>query len=651
MGDIKWIPLEGMDLSAVNLAAAEKLRKFGFAVICGEFGSEKLTKTGLCIYDVLQQKENPNILLITSSRELYGWYRILTTGIGADFKIITDVPNALAFFSESCPNLFLMSSEALSGQNVLKAKAGSDFVWDLIIIDEEQNASVPDYKYYKKNIPWKSEKLLITAPFPAKTDEETAILTELITGILKDETLAEQTKYLAFGMVVSEFDEDCAAMRYFDKSVYTGELKRNISICDYSFDPEVVGSLRRKSDLLTGNPVYRYGGNIFEEYDCEAYKRIYKKNVFTRSDVEDLRAFDKKLDCFLKLMEDILKEENRRAVVYCCERNTVDFLKKTLSCVYHNEGIIRAAKGELFRAEDIKRKFRVDDSTVYPRIIIGMDGMGAVGEGLDRIDCIVNYELPASAALLERRMTRHGAAREAQRQFIIFRDSNGLFDSRMLDKVLYGGIDSGFCGELLTRNILLDIPTKGQSLNNVISDLKYIRSFATEVDSCFDLIKRVKCDYIHLGAKDIANSRQLADFALDRLEKLYKIFGLSGDSTEAEISAAIEGLNGLCVVRDGRLQAVPDDTLKAIASGFESDDYKSLPFAEEALKGLAEAKAEIDAMHDSKGYHLTVKTQVNELPDCVKYSVLFGIWRYRVRERDSQRSFKDFVKIFNDGMY
>lgn len=651
MGDIKWIPLEGMDLSAVNLAAAEKLRKFGFAVICGEFGSEKLTKTGLCIYDVLQQKENPNILLITSSREMYGWYRILTTGIGADFKIITGVPNALAFFSESCPNLFLMSSEALAGQNVLKTKAGDDFVWDLIVIDEEQNTSVPDYDYYKKNIRWKSEKLLITAPFPSRTDEDTGRLAGLISGILRDESLAEQTEYLAFGMVVSEFDEDCAAMRYFDKRVYTGELKRSISFCDYSFDADVVSSLRRRVDLLTGNPVYRYGGNIFEEYDCEAYKRVYQKSVYTRSDVEDLRSFDKKLDSFLKLMDDILKEENRRAIVYCCDRNTVDFLKKALSCVYHNDGIVRAAKGELFRAEDIKRKFRVDDSTVYPRIIIGMDGMGAVGEGLDRIDYIVNYELPSSAALLERRMTRHGAAREAERQFIIFRDGNGLFDSRMLDKVLYGSIDSGFCGELPTRNILLDIPLKGQSLNNVIADLKYIRSFATEVDSCFDLIKRVKCDYIHLGAKDIANSKQLAEFARGQLEKLYKIFGLSEDSSEGEITAAIDGLSGLCVMRDGSLEKLSDDTLKDMASGFEGDGYKSQPFASEALNGLAEAKAEVDSMHDSKGYHLTVKTQVNELPDCVKYSVLFGIWRYRVRERDSQRSFKDFVKIFNDGIY
>lgn len=639
-----------MELSAVNLAAAEKLRKFGFAVICGEFGSEKLTKAGICIYDVLQQKENPNILLITSSMELYGWYRILTTGIGADFKIITEAPDALAFFSESCPNLFLMSSEALAGKNVLKTKAGDNFVWDLIIIDEEQNASVPDYDYYRKNISWKSEKLLVTAPFPAKNDEDSSRLAALISGILKDESLAEQTKYLAFGMVVSEFDEDCAAMRYFDKRVYIGELKRNISFCDYSFNSDTVSSLRRKVDLLTGNPVYRYGGNIFEEYDCEAYKRVYQKSVYTRSDVEDLRAFDKKLDSFLNLMDDILKEENRRAIIYCCDKNTVDFLKKALSCVYNNDGIIRAAKGELFRAEDIKRKFRVDDSTVYPRIIIGMDGMGAVGEGLDRIDCIINYELPSSAALLERRMTRHGSAREADRQFIIFRDGNGLFDSRMLDKVLYGGIESGFCGELPTRNILLDIPDKGKSLNSVISDLKYIYSFAVEVDSCFDLIKRVKCEYIHLGAKDISNSKQLAEFAQGLLERLYKLFGLTEDSSESEISEAIEALDGLCVIRDGRLEKLPSETLTDMARGFEDESYKSQPFASEALNGLAEAKAEIDAMHDSKGYHLTVKNQVNELPDCVKYSVLFGIWRYRVRERDSQRSFKDFVKIFNDGM-
>lgn len=41
---VKWIPLGGMELSAANLAPAEKLRKFGFSLMCSEFGSEKLTK-------------------------------------------------------------------------------------------------------------------------------------------------------------------------------------------------------------------------------------------------------------------------------------------------------------------------------------------------------------------------------------------------------------------------------------------------------------------------------------------------------------------------------------------------------------------------------------------------------------------------------
>lgn len=472
----------------------------------------------------------------------------------------------------------------------------------------------------------------------------------LIKGIMKSEELSAQADYLAFGSVVSQYDEDCPAMRYFDRRVYTGELKRSISFCEYGFDSEVVSGLRKRVDLITGNPIYRYGGNIFEEYDCEAYKHIYRKSVYTRSDVEDLREFDKKLDSFLKLMDDVMRDENSHAVVYCCDKYTVRFLKKVLSCVYQKEGIIRTAQGELFRAEDILRKLRVDDSTVYPRVIIGMDGMGAVGEGLDRVNYIINYELPASAAMLERRMTRHGAAKEAERRFIIFRDTNRLFDSRMLDKVLYGSITSGFCGELPTRNILLDIPSKGESLNNLIADLKYIESYANEVDNCFELIKKVKCDYVHSGATGISNSKQLADFASKQLERIYTAFGLDGNSSESDISAAIEKLNGLCVVKDGRIEKGPDDMLTDMAKSFDGSDYLSMPFALDAVKGLEQAKAAIDEMHDSERYHLAVKNSINELPDCVKYSVLYGIWRYRVRERDSKRSFRDFVKIFNEGI-
>ena len=110
MSNFKWMPLAGLNLSAANLAAAEKLRRFSFAVNCGEFGSEKYTKAGLCIYDVLAEKENPNILIVTSKSELYSWYRVMVTGLGADFKIITGAPNSLLFFNKFGAGLYMTVS-------------------------------------------------------------------------------------------------------------------------------------------------------------------------------------------------------------------------------------------------------------------------------------------------------------------------------------------------------------------------------------------------------------------------------------------------------------------------------------------------------------------------------------------------------------
>lgn len=651
MSDIKWISLGGMDLSAANLAAAEKLRKFGFAVNCGEFGSEKLTKTSLCIYDVLQEKDNPNILLVTSDRELYGWYRILTTGIGADFKVITGAPNALVFFSKDCPNLYLMSKDALMGQNALKAKAGEEFLWDLIVIDEEQETDVPDYAAYEKNIPWKTEKLLIAASFPVKGEEDKAALASLIKSKLDDSTLAAAADDLDFTANACKLDGDSPVMKYYDKRVYTGELKRNVQFVEYGFEESVLRGLHRRIDIRSGLPVYSFGGNVFEDYDVEQLKKLYEKNSYTASDVEDLRQFDKKLDAFLNLMDEVYADKDSRAMVYCCDKNTADYLRKALSCKYKGSGIVRVAKSELFRSEDIIRKLRVDDSTEYPKVIIGGDTLAAVGEGLDRINYIINYELPSSAALLERRVTRHGSAGEADRKFVIFRDKNNMFDSRMLDKVLYGGIASAFGGALPARNILLDMDSKADSLNALISDLKYISSYASEVDNCFDLIKKVKCDYVLLGAEKLQNGRQLAEFAGKLLDKITATFGVTKESSAEDIAAAINALSGLCTINaDGKLEKVSDGELKEMADSFGGDGYLKQSFAAEAVSGLDAAKKNIDEWHSGENFHLRVKQELSALADCIQYPVLFGIWKYRVREQDSQRSFRDYIRIYNDGI-
>lgn len=645
LSNFKWMPLAGLNLSAANLAAAEKLRRFGFAVNCGEFGSEKYTKAELCIYDVLAEKENPNILIVTSEKELNSWYKVLVTELGADFKIITGAPNALLFFNKSGSGLYMMSNETLFGDNILKIKAGKRFLWDLIIIDEELNGSVPEYKKYRENLIWSSDRLLINTPFPVKTDEDKTEMIALIKSVLSDGEKSAAADGISFDARVSRLDEESAVMRYFDVPVYSDKFERKVTFLDYEFDENTMTNLRRRVDLRSGLPVYRFGGNVFEAYDCEKFekeRRAYIKSSYTRSDVEDLRAFDKKLDSLLKFLD----EDNGRVMIYCSTKETLEYLCKALTCMYGTD--VTVARDELFKPEDIARKLSVNVGDNRSKIMIGTDSLGTVGTGMKSVDCIINYELPLIPALLERRMTRHGSAKEAERKFVIFRDKNDLFDKCALEKVLYLQIENGFCGILPARNILLDVPEKADCLNDLIENLKYIRGVAKEIDNCLDLIKKVKCEYSVPESLGISNSKQLAEFAENMLNRMYKLFGLNENSTKDDIAAAINKLSGLCIVRDGVLAKAPE--CGEMAETFVGDGYSNQSFALEALKGLADAKAQIDELHKAGDFHLKIKQEIGALNDSIQYSVLYGIWKYRAKEQDSDRSFKDYIKIYNDGI-
>lgn len=645
---VKWIPLGGMDLSAANLAPAEKLRRFGFSLICCEFGSEKLTKTELCIYDVLAEKENPNILLITSRRVLYGWYRILMTGIGADFKVVSGAANEVVFFSQDGSNLYLVPADALGSQNALRAKIPADFQWDLIVIDDEQNTKVPDYGFLKENIPWKTERLLMISQFPAASEDDKAKLSEFVKSKLSDEEQHEAADVLDLSPEALPLNYETSVLCANDRRVYTGEIKRKVEFRSYTVDSEFLSGLRRRMDIKSGLPNYKYGGNIFEEYDIEELKGLYQKPAYTAADVADLRAADAKLDEFLKLTDEITADEHSRAIVYCCDKNTEDYLSKVLRAVYL-PSTIKTARGELFSNRDILRKLKVDDSTAYPKIVLSLDDIGAVGEGLDRITHIINYELPCSPVMLERRMTRHGSKREGERTFVIFRDSNGIFDTKMLDKVLYAGLPGAFCGGFPARNILLDIDRKGEFLNGLISDLRYTESYSREVDNCYDLIKKFKGDYEALGAGKIANAKQLAEFSGKLLEQICTFYGVNKDASAEDISAAVTALSGLCAVLDGVLIPVSADILEKTAASLDADPAAQ-PFGEEAVAGVAQAHARIDELHSGSNYHLMIRNDIQALNDCLQYPVLYGIWRYRVREQDSVRSFRDFIRIYNDGI-
>lgn len=643
---VKWIPLEGMELTAADLAPAEKLRKFGFSLVCCSFGSGKLTKAGLCIYDVLAEKETPNILVVTSAREIYGWYRILMTGIGADFKVINGAANEIVFFTGDSSNLYLCPPAALDAANGLKTKVPADFQWDLIIVDDEQSLSAPDCRKLSERIPWKSERLLMFTQFPAQNGEERAALSEFVKSTLAEEANASCADSLDFTVNSVPLGYDTPLLLAGDKHICSGAL--NVETADYGFDDAFLAGLRRRSDIRTGLPSYKYGGNIFEDYDVEDMKGLYQKSTYTPSDVAELRAVDKKLDCFLNLADKVASDENSRAMIYCCDRNTVDYLRKVLSAMY-SESRVKTARSELFSNKDILRKLQVDDSTVYPKFVIAMDDISAVGDGLDRITDVFSYELPDSAVLLERRVTRHGTAHEADRRFVFFRDSNKLFDSRMLGKVLYASLTNAFCGDIPARNVLLDIPAKGEYIAELVADLRYAESYASEVDSCYDLIKKVKADYELLGAGNLSNARHLAEFAGKLLARVCRFYGIEKNSSPEEIAAAADKLSGLCQAADGALSAVPADMVEKISKSLDADPAAQ-PFGEEAIAGLEQAKQRVNELHSGSHYHLMIKNDIQSLNDCIQYPVLYNIWKYRVREQDSVRSFRDFIRIYNDGM-
>lgn len=643
---VKWIPLEGMELTAADLAPAEKLRKFGFSLVCCSFGSGKLTKAGLCIYDVLAEKETPNILVVTSAREIYGWYRILMTGIGADFKVINGAANEIVFFTGDSSNLYLCPPAALDAANGLKTKVPADFQWDLIIVDDEQSLSAPDCRKLSERIPWKSERLLMFTQFPAQNGEERAALSEFVKSTLAEEANASCADGLDFTVNSVPLGYDTPLLLAGDKHICSGAL--NVETADYGFDDAFLAGLRRRSDIRTGLPSYKYGGNIFEDYDVEDMKGLYQKSTYTPSDVAELRAVDKKLDCFLNLADKVASDENSRAMIYCCDRNTVDYLRKVLSAMY-SESRVKTARSELFSNKDILRKLQVDDSTVYPKFVIAMDDISAVGDGLDRITDVFSYELPDSAVLLERRVTRHGTAHEADRRFVFFRDSNKLFDSRMLGKVLYASLPNAFCGDIPARNVLLDIPAKGEYIAELVADLRYAESYASEVDSCYDLIKKVKADYELLGAGNLSNARHLAEFAGKLLARVCRFYGIEKDSSPEEIAAAADKLSGLCQAADGALSAVPAVMVEKISKSLDADPAAQ-PFGEEAIAGLEQAKQRVNELHSGSHYHLMIKNDIQSLNDCIQYPVLYNIWKYRVREQDSVRSFRDFIRIYNDGM-
>lgn len=657
--EIKWISYYGKDISAISCSFHEKLNKFGFCLVLDEYGADKSTKAQISILDTVLEKQTPNILLICPRHLMHSWYRSVVTSNGVDFKMISGSSKAITYFNENMPNTYIIAEEALASDNSLMQRfADAGLTWDLVIIDAGLSTSGIKCDLYTEHLRAKTEKLVILSPIPCGYMQSYDEIRGLVKSLLADESKAAAVDSISFDKKTICFDPDTPVMRYFDKSVYNGEVSRNVTMLEYEFSQDFISNSRRLIDIKTGLPLYAQGGNIFEEYGLEA-KKTYTKPSYNVADVQELRDVDKKLDCFLTKLDDVLKGSENRAVVYCVTGSTILYLKKVISALYPNiNGLLKIDRGDIFNTRYDNFTNETRDNA---RIVLTVDKIGSINPQVKNFTHIFNYELPDSPVIFEQRAARHGGKNEQSREFIIFSDKNNLLDSRMLSKVLFGKIYKSIVAGLPGRNVLFDIPNAAQLITNGIRDLQYVCSYTGEVSNCHDVINQFKADYNISPSIDISTAVKTHEYTKLKLDKIYRAFGIENrikeNTTTDEkvlkpmIKEALERFSGSLLYLDEQqhIVALGGAELEESLYSEQFRAYKERCTTDDISSGIRAAQKMFENfITDNKNAEL--RLCVNELPDTVKMPVLLNSWRFLTDNFMIQETFRQFMKKYNEGV-
>lgn len=657
--EIKWISYYGKDISAISCSFHEKLNKFGFCLVLDEYGADKSTKAQISILDTVLEKQTPNILLICPRHLMHSWYRSVVTSNGVDFKMISGSSKAITYFNENMPNTYIIAEEALASDNSLMQRfADAGLTWDLVIIDAGLSTSGIKCDLYTEHLRAKTEKLVILSPIPCGYMQSYDEIRGLVKSLLADESKAAAVDSISFDKKTICFDPDTPVMRYFDKSVYNGEVSRNVTMLEYEFSQDFISNSRRLIDIKTGLPLYAQGGNIFEEYGLEA-KKTYTKPSYNVADVQELRDVDKKLDCFLTKLDDVLKGSENRAVVYCVTGSTILYLKKVISALYPNiNGLLKIDRGDIFNTRYDNFTNETRDNA---RIVLTVDKIGSINPQVKNFTHIFNYELPDSPVIFEQRAARHGGKNEQSREFIIFSDKNNLLDSRMLSKVLFGKIYKSIVAGLPGRNVLFDIPNAAQLITNGIRDLQYVCSYTGEVSNCHDVTTQFRADYNISPSIDISTAVKTHEYTKLKLDKIYRAFGIENrikeNTTTDEkvlkpmIKEALERFSGSLLYLDEQqhIVALGGAELEESLYSEQFRAYKERCTTDDISSGIRAAQKMFENfITDNKNAEL--RLCVNELPDTVKMPVLLNSWRFLTDNFMIQETFRQFMKKYNEGV-
>ena len=648
--ELKWISVGGLNLNPFNICLPEKLESFGWCVDFSGFGTGKTDKAQLCIFDVLNRKEKPNIMIVCHGASSPSWYNSLLMGLGLDFKLLSGARDAIVYYSPELSNLFIVTEDVLSDAEnnaVLTEMKKNGIVWDLIIVDTSESIDGIDTALYTENIGMKSEKVLIFAPTPTAYTDSPDCVKDIVSALLN--------KTVDVSMPINQdtmkFTMDTPYLNYPDEDSIFAEIKPVY----YSFSESSIPANLHIEEMQSGIR-YSAGGNIFEEYNLEE-RKIYLKPQYTRADAEVLKNTDKKLDEFLKIIDPIMSADDKTAVVYFDTDATLNYIEKILSSIYYDKvNSIAVFPKNIFDNRRLNQWYGIIKSKKV-RVVLAKDNLDDTFGLYSPVTHIINYELPDNPVLLHQRYMRRGLMGGKNPEFIIFSDENGLFDSRILKKVLTGNLYKAFRHELAGENILFRVRGVDAMIANMLADIKYIADYTGAVGSSFDVISRFKLDYNIPAARNLTTAAKTNEYSTKKLSLLVKALNVRDIVAEKDINkeALTSAISAkVDEIKNGFTYFDEDMVLKTVPRHYsETDEYKKFAgylSGNPYLTGLERAKEKLKKLTDGKDGMAYIENELIGLTDSMKACVIYNIWRYWNKELGLSYSYKDMIKAFNEGV-
>ena len=651
--DIKWITSGNLEHDPFFFSIPEKLDTFGYCIDFTGYGEGKADKAQLCILDVANKKEDPNILIICPDGSKESWYIALLKGVGLDFKFVNAARDSVTYFSPETSNLLLVDEKVLAeGEgSAFEPIRKSGMLWDLIIIDGSGAVDGMNIPLYTNNIGMKTSKLLILAPYPSEYTQAPEGIRDIVKALLNDENMGKGVDDYAIDENVMKFTMQTPFVNY------PRELRSENSVktVRYSFpESEIPANLH--IDEQAGSR-YSHGGNVFEEYNLPE-TAIYKKQEYTPADADALIAKDRKLWKFLGIIDEIMKADDKTAVVYFKSEATVNYIEKILTALYYDKRKnIRYLDKTRFDTRLLKQWYETAPDKRF-KVILTSDRMSE-GMGIfSPITHIINYELPDSPVELQQRYMRRSLdASVRDPEFIIFLDDNGVFDSRVLSRALAGNLYKAFRVNVPSENILFSIDGIENMLADLIFDIKYVADYTGAVGSSFDIISKFRQDYNIPSARDLTTAPKTHDYALRKVQTIAKALDVEAFIGEKDIDKAAltekitakvkEIRSGYSYFdKDAKIRTLPRGTAKTAEFKEFAGYLDGNPFN----LGLKTARAELKKAVGGKDDFVYIKDVIVQLPDALKPAVLYNIWIYWHKTLGIGGSYAGFIKAFNEGV-